>query len=334
MAVVVAASRIRHPLDARTLARLAAQHAGEGPGSVVGFGLSNDERRGVTEEFAPRLRDRPPGRAGPGPPRGRAAGAGRGGDDPRGPVARPARPRRAQRGGPPGAGAAWPRPASRSRSARGSNVALGVYATAAEVPLRDDRGRRHTRGARAPTTRCSSARGWPRSTRGPARPWASPTRSSPAWHSGPCEASRAPEPLRRPPGPTSPTGWPRPRADGASAAHPGQSEWPTKTGSLTRVTPKASRTPSRTSRARAATSAAVAPPRLVTASVCLVDSAARAGQAEALGEPGLVDEPGRAGLDVAVGVGEARRRGTIRAQPLGGPGLEGRELLDPTGSGW
>ena len=53
VAVVVAASRIRHPLDARTLARLAARYAGEGVGTVVGFGLSNDERRGVTEEFAP-----------------------------------------------------------------------------------------------------------------------------------------------------------------------------------------------------------------------------------------------------------------------------------------
>jgi adenosine deaminase len=52
VAVVVAASRIRHPLDARALARLAAQYAGEGPGTVVGFGLSNDERRGDTEEFA------------------------------------------------------------------------------------------------------------------------------------------------------------------------------------------------------------------------------------------------------------------------------------------
>jgi adenosine deaminase len=51
--VIVAASRIRHPLDARTLARLAARYAGEGSGAVVGFGLSNDERRGVTEEFAP-----------------------------------------------------------------------------------------------------------------------------------------------------------------------------------------------------------------------------------------------------------------------------------------
>src|SRR6059058_899355 len=48
--VIVAANRTRHPLDARTLARLAARYAGDG---VVGFGLSNDERRGSTEEFAP-----------------------------------------------------------------------------------------------------------------------------------------------------------------------------------------------------------------------------------------------------------------------------------------
>ncbi|MFD2841341.1 adenosine deaminase [Populibacterium corticicola] len=51
--VVVAASRTRHPLDARTLARLAARYAGDGDGEVVGFGLSNDERRGATREFAP-----------------------------------------------------------------------------------------------------------------------------------------------------------------------------------------------------------------------------------------------------------------------------------------
>ena len=56
VAVVVAASRIRHPLDARALARLAAQYAGSGAGTVVGFGLSNDERRGVTAEFAPAFR--------------------------------------------------------------------------------------------------------------------------------------------------------------------------------------------------------------------------------------------------------------------------------------
>ncbi|MDR2564512.1 MAG: adenosine deaminase [Bifidobacteriaceae bacterium] len=53
VALVVAASRLRHPLEARTLARLAARHAGDGPGEVVGFGLSNDERRGDTDEFAP-----------------------------------------------------------------------------------------------------------------------------------------------------------------------------------------------------------------------------------------------------------------------------------------
>lgn len=54
--VVVAASRTRHPLDARTLARLAARHAGDHPGGVVGFGLSNDERRGLTSEFAAAFR--------------------------------------------------------------------------------------------------------------------------------------------------------------------------------------------------------------------------------------------------------------------------------------
>jgi adenosine deaminase len=51
--VIVAANRIRHHLDARILARLAARHAGEGSGTVVGFGLSNDERRGSTADFAP-----------------------------------------------------------------------------------------------------------------------------------------------------------------------------------------------------------------------------------------------------------------------------------------
>lgn len=47
--VVVAASRRRHPLDARTLARLAARYAGEG--GVIAFGLSNDEREGITSEW-------------------------------------------------------------------------------------------------------------------------------------------------------------------------------------------------------------------------------------------------------------------------------------------
>ncbi|ANH37192.1 Aminodeoxyfutalosine deaminase [Nocardioides dokdonensis FR1436] len=51
--VVIAANRTRHPLDARTLARLASQYVGRG---VVGFGLSNDERRGDTTDFAPAFR--------------------------------------------------------------------------------------------------------------------------------------------------------------------------------------------------------------------------------------------------------------------------------------
>ncbi len=54
--IVVASSRMRHPLEARTMARLAAKHAGSGPGQVVAFGLSNDERRGSTGEFAAAFR--------------------------------------------------------------------------------------------------------------------------------------------------------------------------------------------------------------------------------------------------------------------------------------
>jgi len=48
MAVLVAANRMKHPLDARTLARLAVRYADRG---VVGFGLSNDERRGLARDF-------------------------------------------------------------------------------------------------------------------------------------------------------------------------------------------------------------------------------------------------------------------------------------------
>jgi adenosine deaminase len=53
MGVIIAANRTRHPLDARTLARLAATYAGRG---VIGFGLSNDERRGAAADFAPAFR--------------------------------------------------------------------------------------------------------------------------------------------------------------------------------------------------------------------------------------------------------------------------------------
>jgi adenosine deaminase len=48
MRVLLAANRMKHPLDARTLARLAVRYRDRG---VVGFGLSNDERRGFARDF-------------------------------------------------------------------------------------------------------------------------------------------------------------------------------------------------------------------------------------------------------------------------------------------
>ena len=133
--IVVAASRIRHPLDARILARLAARYAGDGPGQVLGFGLSNDERRGNTHEFAAAFRIA--ARAG-------LAAVPHGGEL-LGPehiatAVRELSPRRLGHG---------VRSAEDPDLLRGiveagialevcpaSNVALGVYPTAAEVPLR------------------------------------------------------------------------------------------------------------------------------------------------------------------------------------------------------
>ncbi len=51
--VIVGANRTRHPLDARTLARLAVRHSSDG---VIGFGLANDERRGHADDFADAFR--------------------------------------------------------------------------------------------------------------------------------------------------------------------------------------------------------------------------------------------------------------------------------------
>jgi len=51
--VIIAANRTKHPLEARTLARLASRYAGDG---VTGFGLSNDERRGAAADFGPAFR--------------------------------------------------------------------------------------------------------------------------------------------------------------------------------------------------------------------------------------------------------------------------------------
>jgi adenosine deaminase len=51
--VIVASSWARPPAHAERLARLATEYAGAG---VVGFGLSNDERRGRVADFAPAFR--------------------------------------------------------------------------------------------------------------------------------------------------------------------------------------------------------------------------------------------------------------------------------------
>src|SRR5207247_11149793 len=51
--VIIAANRTKHPLEARTLARLAAQYAGRGG---TGFGLGHDERRGAAHDFAAAFR--------------------------------------------------------------------------------------------------------------------------------------------------------------------------------------------------------------------------------------------------------------------------------------
>jgi adenosine deaminase len=51
--VIIAANRTKHPLEARTLARLASQYTGRG---VIGFGLSSDERRGAAHDFAAAFR--------------------------------------------------------------------------------------------------------------------------------------------------------------------------------------------------------------------------------------------------------------------------------------
>ena len=198
--VVVAASRMRHPLEARTLARLAARYAGDDAGDVVGFGLSNDERRGVIADFAPAF-----------------AIAGRAGL-----AARAAR-RRAARCRKPswrpssistrtGSGTACaasrtppcstpsPRPASPSRCARGATSPSASTAPPRRCRLRRHRRGRHTRGAgrrRPAALRHPAGRAVRR-----ARALGFDDGSSQRWPVGPLVGSRAPEPPGRPPSPT------------------------------------------------------------------------------------------------------------------------------------
>jgi adenosine deaminase len=130
--IVVAANRTKHPLEARTLARLAAAYAGHG---VTGFGLSSDERRGTVAEFAPAFRI--------------AAKAGLRAVPHGGELAGPASVRacldelHADRIGHGVAAVRDPALVARIAAAGvtleicpASNVALGVAATAADVPLR------------------------------------------------------------------------------------------------------------------------------------------------------------------------------------------------------
>jgi molybdate transport system ATP-binding protein len=66
-----------------------------------------------------------------------------------------------------------------------------------------------------------------------------------------------------------------PRHPARVHAGPRYSSTPTSTGSARRLTPKAPRTPSRTSRARPSSSSVLAPPRLIRARVCLLEIPAR-----------------------------------------------------------
>jgi adenosine deaminase len=130
--IIIASNRTKHPLEARTLARLAAQYAGRG---VIGFGLSNDEQRGPTHDFAAAFRIA--GRAGLllSPHGGELAGAAS--------VRSCLDDLRAHRIG-HGVAAATDRELTKRLAGSGitlevcptSNVALGVAARPADVPVR------------------------------------------------------------------------------------------------------------------------------------------------------------------------------------------------------
>ena len=144
MAVVIAANRTRHPLDARTLARLAGQYAGRG---VVGFGLSNDERRGSTADFAAAFRDR---RAGRPAARARTAASCAARSTSGSASTRSARTGSATASAPPRTRRSWTGSSRRGVALEVcpvSNVALGVYSDLTSVPLPTAARRRRDRRA-------------------------------------------------------------------------------------------------------------------------------------------------------------------------------------------
>ena len=136
-----------------------ARFAGRG---VVGFGLSNDERRGAGGRLRARVRHRPPGGAAP-DPHGAIRRRRSVRELPGGPGRRPARARRARCRRRRGAGRGG-RAADRSRAVSGEHVSLGVYPNGAASrlpPLLDAGAVRRTRRRRP----CCSGTGWSRSTR-------------------------------------------------------------------------------------------------------------------------------------------------------------------------
>ena len=131
--IIIAANRTRHPMDARTLARLAAQYAGQG---VIGFGLSNDERRGPAADFAPAFRIAE--RAGLllVPHAGELVGPASVWAAARPAARQPARARRPLGGGSRGCSSGWRPGGVTCEVCPSSNVSLGVAPDEASVPLR------------------------------------------------------------------------------------------------------------------------------------------------------------------------------------------------------
>ena len=207
--VIVAASRMKHPLDARTLARLAASFAGDGPGEVVGFGLSNDERVGSTASFAPAFRIAR--RAG-------LVGVPHGGEL-LGPssvreVVSTLAPARLGHGvrtsEDPDLLKAVVDAGIALEVCPTSNVHLGVYTDFSQVPLPTLLSAGAT-VALAADDPLLSVHAWSPSTRSRATYSACPTRPWPTWRA-PLSTPRWPRPRARRPGrPTSTRGWRRPR---------------------------------------------------------------------------------------------------------------------------
>ena len=263
MAVVIAANRTRHPLDARTLARLAAQYAGRG---VVGFGLSNDERRGSTADFAHAFQIAERAGLALVPHGGELRGADH--------VVQCLDFLHADRLGHGVRSAEDPAVLDRIVSAGValevcpvSNVALGVYSDLTSVPLPElmAAGATIALGADDPLLFGSRLAGQYATMRA-AHDLTDDQLAELARMS--VRASRAPDELK-----ASVRRRDRRLADRTRGLS--QSSQPTSTGSLTRRIPNFSSTPSRTSRARASRSSVVASPRLVRASVCLVERATR-----------------------------------------------------------